>query len=167
MKKLFIFLEMSSLILFLSACATMAVNSDNSKLGKNDSYLVTVFKNYTQTPYAGARISSMLDGIMLSRGYKTYNASTILRNYSSEKENIDKTIRHAKKKGIRYVIAGSVNEFRYKTGIEGEPAVSITIFVYNTDTGKIIWSSTGSATGWSNQSRTTVMQNLIDRLMHF
>ncbi len=165
MKKLFIFLEMSFLVLFLSACATMVVNSDNSKLGKNGSYLVAVFKNFTETPHAGSRVSSMIDSIMVSRGYTTYNTSTILRKYSSENENINKIIRRAKNRGIKYVIDGSVNEFRYKTGIEGEPAAGVTIFVYNTDTGKLIWSSTGSATGWSNQSRTTVMQNLINRLI--
>ena len=164
MKKMFIFLEMSLLVVLLSACATMVVNSDNSRLQKNGSYLVAVFKNFTETPHAGLRVSSMIDSIMASKGYKTYNTSEIFKSNGNNK-NIDKLIRRAKRKDIEYVISGTVNEFRYKTGIEGEPAVGISIFVYNTSDEKLVWSSTGSATGWSNQSRTTILQNLINRLI--
>ncbi len=165
MKKMFIFLEMSFLVLFLSACATMVINSNNARLQKNGSYLVAVFKNFTETPHAGLRVSSMIDSIMASKGYKTYNTAKILKS-NGDGKNIHKLIRRAKRKGIQYVISGTVNEFRYKTGIEGEPAVGISIFVYRTSDGRLVWSSTGSATGWSNQSRTTVMQKLINNLVN-
>ncbi|MFW0884936.1 hypothetical protein ACMCNP_07875 [Candidatus Acidulodesulfobacterium sp. H_13] len=167
MKKTFIALQMSILIFLLSACAVMVVNSSNSKLIENSSYLVVPFKNYTQTPNAGYRIASILNGILRSKNYKIFNYPQLLENNGVNNKNIIKTLNRAKNKGIRYVISGDVNEFRYKTGIEGEPAVSITIFVYNSDSKKIIWSSTGSATGWSNQSITTVAQNLLNRLLHF
>ncbi len=168
MKKTFIALQMSILIFLLSACAVMVVNSNNSKLAESGSYLVVPFRNYTQTPNAGYRIASILNGILRSKNYKISNYLLLLGNNGvNNKKNIVKTLNRAKNKGIRYVISGDVNEFRYKTGIEGEPAVSITVFVYNSDSKKIIWSSTGSATGWSNQSITTVAQNLLNRLLHF
>lgn len=168
MKKLLIAVQMFILAVLLPACATMVVNSSSSKLNKSASYLVIPFKNYIQTTDAGARVASMLDGIMLSRNYGVLNASKATINYGGAKEeNISKILGRANGKGIRYVIAGSVNEFRYKTGIEGEPAVSVTIFVYDSASGRIIWSGTGSATGWSNQSRTTVAQGLLIRLLHF
>ncbi|MEM3610347.1 MAG: hypothetical protein QW076_05610 [Candidatus Anstonellales archaeon] len=165
MKKLLLLLEMLILGSIVSACATFVVNSNNAELNKEATYLVCPFNNYTETPDAGKRVASMLKGILLSKDYKVLDS---YQNESNGLSGVDtqECLQKARGKGIQYLITGSVNEFRYKTGIEGEPAVSITIIIYNTSDNKVIWSSTGSATGWSNQSRTTVAQKLLNKLMH-
>jgi predicted extracellular nuclease len=81
-------------------------------------------------------------------------------------ESLAGMLQEAKNNGFKFVITGNVNEFRYKTGIEGEPAVSVTVLIYDSESGEVIWSSTGSATGWSNQSRTTVAQKLFNGMKY-
>lgn len=166
MKKLLLSLEILILASIVSSCSTLVINSKNVTLNQDASYMICSFNNYTETPDAGKRVASMLNGILLSKNYKVLDACQ-LGSKNDINMNIEEMLNNAKEKGIKYVITGSVNEFRYKTGIEGEPAVSLTILVYDVASGKVTWSSTGSATGWSNQSRTTVAQKLLNKLIHF
>ncbi|WP_448583965.1 hypothetical protein [Thermocrinis sp.] len=55
-------------------------------------------------------------------------------------------------------------KFRYKTGIDGELAVSITLFVHDVREGKIIRSVSVSGSGWVHESLGTLAQKLIDRI---
>jgi hypothetical protein len=55
-----------------------------------------------------------------------------------------------------------VNEFRYKTGIDAEPAVSFTINIYDTRKDKVIYSFSESSSSWSFDSVTTVTQSLLE-----
>ncbi|EQD28248.1 lipoprotein, partial [mine drainage metagenome] len=66
---------------------------------------------------------------------------------------------------IQYALTGSVQEWRYKTGVDGEPAVSVTFNLVDMTTGKTVWSATGSRTGWSRSSVGSVGQTLIDQLL--
>jgi hypothetical protein len=44
-------------------------------------------------------------------------------------------------------VYGSVNDFRYKTGLDGEPAVSITISVYDPKENKVVKNVAVSGSG--------------------
>jgi curli biogenesis system outer membrane secretion channel CsgG len=84
-------------------------------------------------------------------------------------DNRDKTIeemqQEAQKDGAEYFLTGGVSEWRYKTGIDGEPAVSLRLVLYRTSDLKIIWSATGSDSDWGISSVGTVAQKLIQEMM--
>ena len=167
MKKLFVALQLLMAISLLSACSTMVINTQKFNVNKNDIYAVFPFDNYTETPYAGLRMASILDGILLSKSYHVINNLQGYQNNGyGNKIELKKMIRKAKEEGAGYLITGNVNEFRYKTGIEGEPAISINIFIYDLTGNKLIWSGVGSATGWSNQSLTTCAQSMLNKMVN-
>jgi len=170
MKKIFVALQLLLAVSILSSCSTMVINTQKFNIGKNDVYAVFPFNNYTETPYAGLRVASILDGILLSRNYHVINNIQEFKNNGyGNKSGLKKMLRKAKKEGAEYLIVGNVNEFRYKTGIEGEPAVSVNIFIYSSSNGKLIWSGVGSATvasGLSDQSMTTLVQSVLNKMVN-
>jgi hypothetical protein len=59
---------------------------------------------------------------------------------------------------------GSVQEWRYKVGIDGEPAVGVTMKVLDLSTGQIVWSVSGAKSGWSRQALSAVAQSLLTEM---
>ena len=66
----------------------------------------------------------------------------------------------------RYYISGNINEWRYKTGIDGEPAVSFRLALYDTKSGKLIWSGIGANNVWGKGSIGTTAQSLIEEMFN-
>ncbi|MFX6409724.1 hypothetical protein ABTG43_19290, partial [Acinetobacter baumannii] len=46
-----------------------------------------------------------------------------------------KAIEWAKAQGARYAVTGTVDEWRYKVGVDGEPAVGIALQIVEVDSG--------------------------------
>ncbi|AHE96271.1 hypothetical protein THERU_05910 [Thermocrinis ruber] len=130
---------------------------------KGESYVVLPFENYTETPYAGYRVASILEGVLASKGYNLIPRVWSINERELAVEEIEKLKESAVKNGARYIVHGSVNEFRYKTGLDGEPAVSITIFVYDAKENKVVKNVTVSGSGWVHESLGTLTQKLLNR----
>ncbi len=128
------------------------------------SYTVVPFANYTQTPLAGYRVASIAEGVLRSKGLAVDGT---LWNYE-EHDYSSKEIKEilSKASGSDFVVSGYVNEYRYKTGIDGEPAVSVTVKIYDVKRKKFIWRGVASKTGWSYESLGTVTQKAIDELLN-
>jgi hypothetical protein len=130
------------------------VNSTHEEK-KNVSISLFRLNNYTDTPRAGMRASNILEGILLAKGYKV--TSHLTDKLPSKK----KARKIAKEDGSKYFVYGGVSEWRYKTGIDGEPAVSIQCSLYKTKNSKLVWSGTGSDSDWGNSSIGTTAQDLL------
>lgn len=153
-------------IIFISSCGVKVINITNGlNLKKEKTIAVIPFENFTDTPLAGCSVASIVEGILYSRGYKLKDKVWSIPNSEPSKEDIEKIKQKAIESGADLIILGSVNEFRYKTGIDGEPAVSLTLILYDVDTKSVIAGSTASATGWANESLGTIAQKLINKVI--
>ncbi|MFZ8784368.1 hypothetical protein [Thermocrinis sp.] len=126
-------------------------------------YAVLPFENYTETPYAGYRVASILEGVLASKGYSLIPRVWSIKEKEPTEEEIKKLKESAIKNGARYIVYGSVNEFRYKTGLDGEPAVSITVLIYDARENKVVRNVTVSGSGWVHESLGTLAQKLLNR----
>ena len=160
MKK-FIFLIIS---VFIFSCSSV-YNVQHSKIKKEDSFVVIPFKNNTETPLAGLRASSIVKGVLGSRGYNIRDIFTDIPERDLTDREIKSLLQESKNKGIRYAVVGDVNEWRYKTGIDGEPAVSLSMRIVDLETGKTVWIAAGSKSGWGHQSLGVVAQDLINDIL--
>jgi TolB-like protein len=131
----------------------------------SDSWAVLPFANNTETPQAGLRAASIAETLMTSYGY----ANLIRYPASGDDETLfdpakpdqqQAALDWARQQNARYALVGAVNEWRYKVGVDGEPAVGLTFDVLDVQTGKVVWSSTGSRTGWSRDAVSGVAQKL-------
>ncbi|MEZ0323577.1 MAG: hypothetical protein ABWJ98_04630 [Hydrogenothermaceae bacterium] len=164
MKNRFLMIVVVAFTLFIVSCSKV-INTTYTNLNKNSVYVVLPFENFTETPMAGLRVASIAEGVATAKGYRVKNGIYERENKEYSKQEIDALIDKLKDSQIDYVITGSVNEYRYKTGIDGEPAVSITLKIYDLKNGKTVLTNVGSMTGWSNESIGTVAQKLINKLI--
>jgi nucleotide-binding universal stress UspA family protein len=72
----------------------------------------------------------------------------------------------ARQQGARYALTGTVEEWRYKVGVDGEPAAGVTLQIVDVGSGDMLWSATGGKSGWSREALSAVAQQLIRNLLN-
>ncbi|WP_448583964.1 hypothetical protein [Thermocrinis sp.] len=97
------------IIALLSSCARV-INQTPIEKDKEGLYAVLPLENYTETPYAGYRVSSIIEGVLASKGYKLIDRVWGYSEKEYSKEDIERLKEEAVKRGARYLIHGSVNE---------------------------------------------------------
>jgi hypothetical protein len=145
---------------FFSACSEKTLTVSNHAFPQQkEAKRITLFvlQNYTDTPRAGMRASNIVEGLL---GAKGYNVVTVTQNV--QKSNLAAI---AKENNSAYYMTGAVSEWRYKTGIDGEPAVSLRLALYETQTGILVWSATGANNDWGAGSIGTTAQSLIEDML--
>jgi hypothetical protein len=128
------------------------------------------FINNTETPQAGLREESIVAALLrtsrpgdLEHYPHELNDETLFE--PADRKGRQAALDWASSKGVRYALTGSVDEWRYKVGVDGEPAVGITMEVVDIRDGKVIWTAVGSGTGWSREALTGVAQKLTRKLI--
>ncbi|NDU84996.1 MAG: penicillin-binding protein activator LpoB [Ferrovum sp.] len=153
----------------LAACSTLDVGQPPA-LSKDGSWALLPLANYTETPDAGDRVASIAASILQQQGkmdlkrypFKDEKENFIMGNNAKQQQA---AMDWASQNKIQYALTGSVQEWRYKTGVDGEPAVSVTFNLVDMTTGATVWSATGSRSGWSRSSVGAVGQTLIDQML--
>jgi TolB-like protein len=149
----------------LGACSTISSSVTRTSTPfphlhqQNATIALFSFDNYTDTPQAGKRAANLVDGILSTKGYTTHS--------HINDETMTFTQKHALAKSIkaRYFITGGISEWRYKTGIDGEPAVSLTMKLIDTKSGRTLWSSAASSSNWGNASIGTTAQEILESIL--
>lgn len=126
-------------------------------LNTTNDMTISLFRleNYTDTPRAGMRAGNILEGILKAKGY------IVVSHVNDTSYSFNKAAKTAQDDGAKYFLYGGVSEWRYKTGIDGEPAVSVQLSLYDTKTLELVWSATGSDSDWGNGSIGTTAQDLL------
>lgn len=150
--------------LALTGCATsIESNTGRGTLEAGASWALLPLSNNTDTPQAALSAESMLEHLLRRRGVpelKIYPAALSRDSLfePSERKVSEEAQKWAREQGVRYAVSGSVEEWRYKVGLDGEPAVGITVKVTDLSSGQIVWSTTAASSGWSRQALSGVAQ---------
>lgn len=164
-----IFALAAGLLLLLGACTTLEVGKA-PPLEPNASWAVLPFANHTETPQAGLRAEMIAESLLRS------GTQFALKRYPEEvndeslfapatRKQAEAALEWARAEKIGYALTGSVEEWRYKVGIDGEPAVGVTLQLLDVATGHVLWSATGGGTGWSRSALSAVAQQLMRKLL--
>lgn len=153
----------------LSGCVTLH-QGGGTPVSPNEHWALLPFINNTETPYAGERAEAIAAALLYARGVRRLDRST--GETKVEEMGVDRgerrqreALESAKQKKVRYAMAGTVNEWRYKVGLDGEPVVSIALQVIELPEGKVVWSGTAGKSGWSRDAVSAVAQQVLDRLL--
>ena len=84
---------------------------------------------------------------------------------ASYRRRLEASLTRARTAGFLYGVTGSVEEWRYRSGIDGEPAIGLTVEVIDIATGKVLWSGTGSRAGWGREVLTGTAQKLLSSIL--
>lgn len=163
-------------LLLLVACSSVKTNiahSPSTELSKEAKYGIIPFSNHTTTPMAGQKATAMLTAILHSfhiNQFVVFNPDDSLSAdnnsmLSSEAPNRKQMLAWAKQENIQYLIIGSVNEWRYKVGLDGEPVASMSLHILQVSNSQIISSAAGSKKGSSRSALSAIGQELIEQLL--
>ena len=156
-------------LMVLAACSTIDRGTPPS-LERHASWVVLPFANHTETPMAGNRAEAIAHALLQAQGVGTVRrtpASTQKEALfgAADSTRMDDALTWAREQKIRYALAGSVDEWRYKVGVDGEPAAGVTLSILDVATGDTLWSGTGGKSGWSREALAAVAQQLIRDLL--
>jgi TolB-like protein len=154
---------MLAALLLATACSTVDVAS-RAPVEANARWAVLPFANYTETPQAGSRAASIVEAVLRTHGFtdlqRAPQPSVETLFDASDAQGADKALAWARGAGVRYALTGTVSEWRYKVGVDGEPAVGLTLSLLDVASGKVIWSAAGGRSGWSREALSAVAQKL-------
>lgn len=159
------------LVLLLSGgCAVMDSTRTDVKLVRDSKWAVLPMANHTDTAQAGLRAEALAEALLRVRGISdvvrypaALSRDTLFE--PTERKVQEEAMAWARTSGARYVLYGAVEEWRYKVGIDGEPAVGLTLQIADAADGKVVWAATGAKSGWSRESVSGVAHKLMRDLL--
>jgi len=168
MKKLFWILF--GISLFMAQGCTVIDHSRDPVIEQHASWVLLPIVNHTETPQAGRRAEAITEALLYSQGIThLLRYPSTLQDESfllgSDHKLFESALQWAKEQKIRYAMTGTVDEWRYKVGIDGEPAVGVSLQLLDLNTNQVVWSAVGGQTGWSREAVSAVAQKLIKRLL--
>ncbi|SCC93326.1 putative lipoprotein [Thiomonas sp. X19] len=159
----------ASLSLLLAACATTSTPTQSLRLAAQDKLAVLPFVNATETPQVQERAQAITVALLRQKGlthvlvYPQAPSDNPLEAQPAASST--QTLDWARNEGARYALSGTVTEWRYKTGVDSEPAVGLTLQISDVNNGQVVWSAAGARSGWGYQALAAVGQAQIAALL--
>lgn len=150
-----------------TGCSSFTRESGQT-LPRDASWGVAPLVNYAQTPQAGERAEQILVSILAEEGVRPLMYPQSPRQdllLQDDRERQIQALDWARQQRLAYVITGSVEEWQYKNGLDGEPAVGLSLQVLEPATGRVVWSSSGARAGWSRESLAGAAQKVLRELV--
>jgi len=154
--------------LFVAGCVTL--NQRGTEVSFQENWGLVPFVNNTETPYAAERCESIVTALLYARGVQ--HLERISAEAKPEELGMDRGEKRqreglelAKQKKVRYVLTGTVNEWRYKVGLDGEPVAGFALQLIKLPEGVVVWSGAAGKSGWSRDAVSSVAQQVLDRLL--
>jgi hypothetical protein len=166
---------LAATLAFLSGCGSTVKRVESAgvlELARPWAMLPVV--NYSETPQAGERVEAMLDTVLRKEGVVSLARYPPIKEDDahlvvSERQRYEESLAWARaQQTFAYGVTGSVEEWRYKSGLDGEPAVGLTVNVVDLATGQVVWSASGSRLGAPGESLSgaalVLLSGLVDEM---
>ena len=154
---------------FVSACSTLDRSAAPALTG-GVPWVVMPFANNTETPLAAGRAEAIAEALLRANGIGKVRRSPAALQQEAlfeapERPGGEAALAWARGEGARYALAGSVDEWRYKVGVDGEPVVGVALAIVDVASGETLWSGVGGKSGWSREALSAVAQQLMRELL--
>lgn len=160
----------AALAVLTGACTIADRSPNTTPLDKQAKWALLPIENHTDTPQAGLRAEAIVDGVLRARGVKTLVRYPAALNpealfEASERRVQEDARKWAREQGARYGVYGAVDEWRYKVGVDGEPAVGLALHIIDLQSDEVTFSAVGAKSGWSRDALSGVAQSLVRDLL--
>lgn len=161
---------LTALTLLAGGCQTAQSERAESSIHTDTQQVVLLpFLNRSETPLAGERAEAIALSVLRSRGmgdlqtYELAASENGLPILDDSKRLADAKL-NAKAKGASHALTGSVEEWRYKSGLDGEPAVGLSLRLVDLESNEVLWSGSAARSGWSRSSLAGTAQKVLQEL---
>ena len=139
--------------LALSGCATSQVDIDPSVgIDSNRPVILLPVVNASGAPLASERTEAILTTLLRRKGVDPLRVYESLQDPDAlpeldDRRSFERALVAAREAGMIWGVTGTVVEWRYRPGIDDEPAVSVSLRVVDVADGKVVWSASGARGG--------------------
>lgn len=156
------------LALFCSGCAHVVTTGGSA--GESlvvDRLLLPPFVNATDDEHASRAFTEMTGSALVRAGIPLYQTEDlVMRTSADEAQGADgRYAEIARSINASHLLIGTVHEYRYKTDLDGDPAVGITMRIVEASTGRTVWQGTSGNVGYAFASVTSAGQKAVNRLV--
>lgn len=161
-------LFLALLTLGLSGCATVVYHGGQA--GGTVSVqrlLLPPFVNATDDEHASRALTEMTGSALVEAGVPLFQTEeTLIKSAADQAQGPDgRYAELARAAGASHLLIGTVHEYRYKTDLDGDPAVGITLRLVDAATGQTLWQGTGTNVGYAFASVTSAGQKAVRNLV--
>lgn len=119
--------------------------------------------NATDDENAGRAVGELLGTALYERGIPLYQTESLRRKVAAPKAAGDNGTYAdlVKSTGATHLLFATVHEYRYKTDLDGDPAVGVTIRIVNARTGRTVWQGSSGNVGYVFSSLTDAAQHAV------
>lgn len=127
--------------------------------------------NYSEAPQAGERVEEMLETVLRKAGVDSLGHYPPPKEdethlVMSDRQRYEEARAWAKTQPFDYGVTGSVEEWRYKSGLDGDPAVGVSVRVVDMRTDRVVWSASGTKTGGGGNNASGTALELLTALLN-
>lgn len=157
-----------SVVLGCSSPVTSVHRAGEVKAGSK--WALLPVQNHSETPQAGERVEAILETLLRKDGVAKLDRYPTPKDgdahlFTSDRQRYEAALEWARGSKYDYAVTGSVEEWRYKSGLDGEPAIGVSMQVVELATGKVLWAATGTQTGSSTENASGTALKLLDKLV--
>ena len=129
--------------------------------------LLPPFSNATDDEHAGRALTEITASVLLKQGLPLVQKEPILVKTRNEKAPGQDGLfaEAAAQMGATHLLVGTVHEYRYKTDLDGDPVVGISLRLIEAKTGETLWQGSSSKVKVFFASLTGTAQAAVEQLV--
>ncbi len=161
-------LLVACLALFSSGCATVVFHGgDDAGSIRVQRLLLPPFVNATDDQHASRALTEMTGSALVEAGFPLFQTEeTLLKSAADRAQGPDgRYAELARGASASHLLIGTVHEYRYKTDLDGDPAVGITLRLVDAASGQTVWQGTSGNVGYAFASVTSAGQKAVRKLV--
>jgi hypothetical protein len=154
-----------------TGCASTVVRIHTSaRLDARARWVILPVANYAEAAQAGERVEALLDTVLRIEGVHSLDRYPAIKDDEAhlligERGRYEESLAWARANHYDYAVSGSVEEWRYKSGNDAEPAVGLTVTVMDLSNNETLWSGSGARVGRGVDNASGVALVLVSSLL--
>ena len=129
--------------------------------------LMPAFTNATDDEHAGRALTEITASVLLKKGLPLIQKEPVLVKSRGDKAAGPDGlfVEAAKQLGATHLLIGTVHEYRYKTDLDGDPVVGVSMRLIDSQNGETLWQGSSSNVKVFFASLTGTAQAAVERLV--
>lgn len=155
-------------LFFSAGCATVVHQGNQSPHAHSVTrVLLPPFFNATDDEHASRALTEMTGSALVEAGIPLFQTEeTLIKSAADKAQGPDgRYAELARQMGASHLVIGTVHEYRYKTDLDGDPAVGITLRLVDASTGETLWQGSSGNVGYAFASLTSASQKAVNALV--
>ncbi len=158
----------ATLLFFTAGCATVVHHGGPSRGAIAVTRLVLPpFVNATDDEHASRALTEMTGSALVEAGIALFQTEELLIKSAADKaQGADgRYAEVARTVNATHLLIGTVHEYRYKTDLDGDPAVGVTLRLVDAASGQTLWQGTSGNVGYAFASLTSAGRKAVRTLV--